>query len=66
MFGEAYPSPVRVVSLEYDVDEIAKDTNNPKWQKTSIEFCGGTLVTFSRLSHLTNHEKIDMFQRLVT
>ena len=42
VFGEAYPDPVRVVSLEYDVDEIAKDIENPKWRKTSIEFCGGT------------------------
>ncbi|PAV18417.1 tRNA synthetase class II [Pyrrhoderma noxium] len=44
VFGEAYPDPVRVVSLEYDVDEIAKDIENPKWRKTSIEFCGGTHV----------------------
>ena len=42
VFGEAYPDPVRVVSLEYDVDEISKDIENPKWRNTSIEFCGGT------------------------
>ena len=42
VFGEAYPDPVRVVSLEYDVDEMAKDLENPKWRKTSVEFCGGT------------------------
>lgn len=42
VFGESYPDPVRVVSLEYDVDEIAKDIENPKWRQTSIEFCGGT------------------------
>lgn len=42
VFGEAYPDPVRVVSLEYDVDEIAQDLENPKWRKTSVEFCGGT------------------------
>lgn len=42
VFGEAYPDPVRVVSLEYDVDQIAQDIENPKWQSTSIEFCGGT------------------------
>jgi alanyl-tRNA synthetase len=45
VFGEAYPDPVRVVSLEYDVDEIAQDIENPKWRNTSIEFCGGTHVT---------------------
>jgi len=44
VFGESYPDPVRVVTLEYDVDEIAKDITNPKWRKTSVEFCGGTHV----------------------
>ncbi|KAI0087926.1 tRNA synthetases class II (A)-domain-containing protein [Irpex rosettiformis] len=44
VFGESYPDPVRVVSLEYGVDEIAKDIENPKWRKTSVEFCGGTHV----------------------
>jgi alanyl-tRNA synthetase len=44
VFGEAYPDPVRVVSLEYDVDEIAQNIENPKWRSTSIEFCGGTHV----------------------
>jgi alanyl-tRNA synthetase len=44
VFGEAYPDPVRVVTLEYDVDEISQDIENPKWRSTSIEFCGGTHV----------------------
>ena len=44
VFGESYPDPVRVVSLEFDVDDIAKDLENPKWRKTSIELCGGTYV----------------------
>ncbi|KIK03536.1 hypothetical protein K443DRAFT_676709 [Laccaria amethystina LaAM-08-1] len=44
VFGESYPDPVRVVTLEYDVDEIAKDLENPKWRRTSVEFCGGTHV----------------------
>lgn len=42
VFGEAYPDPVRVVVLEYDIDEIARDISNPKWRQTSVEFCGGT------------------------
>lgn len=42
VFGESYPDPVRVVSLEYDVADIAKDVESPKWRSTSIEFCGGT------------------------
>ncbi|KAJ7647453.1 tRNA synthetases class II (A)-domain-containing protein [Roridomyces roridus] len=44
VFGESYPDPVRVVTLEYDVDEIANDITNPKWRNTSVEFCGGTHV----------------------
>jgi alanyl-tRNA synthetase len=44
VFGEAYPDPVRVVSLEYSVDDIEADVENPKWASTSIEFCGGTHV----------------------
>ncbi|KAF8967816.1 tRNA synthetases class II (A)-domain-containing protein [Flammula alnicola] len=44
VFGESYPDPVRVVTLEYDVDEISKDIENPKWRRTSVEFCGGTHV----------------------
>jgi len=44
VFGEAYPDPVRVVTLEFSVDEIAADIANPKWRQTSVEFCGGTHV----------------------
>ena len=42
VFGETYPDPVRVVTLEYDVENITKDVENPLWRKTSVEFCGGT------------------------
>ncbi|KAJ9475070.1 putative Alanine--tRNA ligase, mitochondrial (putative) [Pseudozyma hubeiensis] len=44
VFGEAYPNPVRVVTLEYDLDTIAGDIENTKWRGTSVEFCGGTHV----------------------
>ncbi|KAJ7124864.1 tRNA synthetases class II (A)-domain-containing protein [Mycena epipterygia] len=44
VFGESYPDPVRVVTLEYDIDVIAQDILNPKWRNTSVEFCGGTHV----------------------
>lgn len=42
VFGEAYPDPVRVVTFEYEVEEILKDIENSKWRNTSVEFCGGT------------------------
>lgn len=44
VFGEAYPDPVRVVVLGYDVNEIIRDIENPKWRNASVEFCGGTHV----------------------
>ena len=44
VFGESYPNPVRVVSLEFDTAEMARDLENPKWRSTSVEFCGGTHV----------------------
>ena len=42
VFGEAYPDPVRVVSIGYPLEDIEKNIENKKWRSTSIEFCGGT------------------------
>lgn len=44
VFGEAYPDPVRVVTLEFSLEEISSDITNDKWRSTSVEFCGGTYV----------------------
>jgi alanyl-tRNA synthetase len=49
VFGESYPDPVRVVTLEYSLEEIQADIENPKWRRTSVEFCGGTFVSASLL-----------------
>lgn len=48
VFGETYPDPVRVVSLEFSAEEMMKDLENPKWRSTSVEFCGGTYVLLLR------------------
>lgn len=42
VFGEAYPDPVRVVSIGYPLEEIAKNIESTEWRNASIEFCGGT------------------------
>ncbi|RXK35812.1 alanine-tRNA ligase [Tremella mesenterica] len=44
VFGEAYPDPVRVVSIGYPLEEISQNIEDTKWRSTSIEFCGGTHV----------------------
>lgn len=44
VFGETYPDPVRVVSVGVELDEILKNVSDPRWEKVSIEFCGGTHV----------------------
>jgi len=42
VFGEAYPDPVRVVSIGAPLEEIQKNLEDTKWRGASIEFCGGT------------------------
>ena len=44
VFGEVYPDPVRVVTVEFNPQDIKQDIKNEKWSKSSIEFCGGTHV----------------------
>lgn len=42
MFGEVYPDPVRVISVEHDIAQMVSDPSAPQWASNSVEFCGGT------------------------
>lgn len=44
MFDEAYPDPVRVVSVGEPVENMEKNPQSEVSMLTSVEFCGGTLV----------------------
>jgi alanyl-tRNA synthetase len=42
MFDEAYPDPVRVVSVGVSVEDLEKNPTSLVGTSTSVEFCGGT------------------------
>lgn len=42
MFDEAYPDPVRVVSVGEPVEDLEKNPDSEASLLTSVEFCGGT------------------------
>ncbi|MFK7884218.1 MAG: DHHA1 domain-containing protein, partial [Phycisphaerales bacterium] len=44
VFGEAYPDPVRVVSIGAPVSDLLNEPHKEDWAMQSTEFCGGTHV----------------------
>ncbi len=48
VFGEAYPDPVRVVSIGRPVEKALSETDDARGAAISTEFCGGTHVTNTR------------------
>ncbi len=48
VFGEAYPDPVRVVSIGQPVADLLASPKNQAWRDLAVEFCGGTHVATTR------------------
>lgn len=52
MAGEAYPDPVRVVTVGSPIEEVLQSPGAEKWRAQSVEFCGGThIATTSEAKH---------------
>ncbi|MEZ6209864.1 MAG: alanine--tRNA ligase [Phycisphaerales bacterium] len=69
VFGEAYPDPVRVVSIGRKVDELLGDPSNKHWREFAVEFCGGTHLSSTGEAEafvLTSEESVSKGVRRVS
>ena len=48
VFGEAYPDPVRVISVGPKVNALVSTPASDEWKEHSVEFCGGTHLQNTR------------------
>jgi len=70
VFGEAYPDPVRVVSIgPHAIEDMMERPSDPAWMGDSVEFCGGTHLANTALAEhfvLLNEEGIAKGIRRIT
>ena len=65
VFDEVYPDPVRVVSIDYPVEDLLDDPDGPAGSETSVEFCGGTWVQTFSWSCFLQHVALQIWSNIL-